>query len=108
VICFTSPVAPVRLNPDVPDLLENIINKTLEKDKDIRCQTSKELLLDLKRLKRDTSGESVSAAVPAPSPTKGSYFWPAIVVGPGIIVVLLALFWPFGAAPPSEAIDSIA
>jgi len=57
---------------------------------------------------RDTSGESVSAAVVAPAPTKGSYFWPLIVGGPGIIVVLLALFWPFGAAPPAEAIGSIA
>jgi len=103
-----APTSPVRLNPDVPDDLERTINKTLEKDSEIRCQSAKELLTDLKRLKRDTSGESVSAAVPAATKTKGSYFWPAIVGGPGIIVVLLALFWPFGAAPPAEAIDSIA
>ena len=59
-----APTSPVRLNPDVPDPLENIINKSLEKDKEIRCQSAKELLTDLKRLKRDTSGESVSAATP--------------------------------------------
>ena len=103
-----APTSPVRLNPDVPDQLENIINKSLEKDTDVRCQSAKEVLADFKRLKRDTSGESISAAVPTATTTKGSYFWPAIVGGPGIIVVLLALFWPFGAAPPAEAIDSIA
>ena len=103
-----APTAPVRLNPDLPDELERIINKSLEKDSEIRCQSAKELLTDLKRLKRDTSGESISAAVPAATKTKGSYFWPVIVGGPGIVVVLLALFWPFSAAPPPEAIDSIA
>jgi len=108
-ILTKAPVAPVRLNPDVPDLLENIINKTLEKDKEIRCQTSKELLLDLKRLKRDTSGESVSAAVPAATPAKRSYLWPVVAGGVMVLILLaLALFWPFTAAPPEEVITSIA
>ena len=103
-----APTAPVRLNPDLPDGLENTINRSLEKDPELRYQTASDLRSELKRLRRDTSGESVSAAVPAATPTKGSYFWPAIVGGPGIILVLLALFWPFGAAPPAEAIDSVA
>ncbi|MCZ6770261.1 MAG: protein kinase, partial [Acidobacteria bacterium] len=103
-----APTAPVRLNPELPDELERIINKSLEKDTEVRCQSAKELLADLKRLKRDTSGESISAAVPAVAPVKRNYLWPVIVGGPGIIVVLLALFWPFGATPPDEAIDSIA
>jgi len=101
-----APTAPMRLNPDLPDELERIINKSLEKDVEVRCQSAKELLADLKRLKRDTSGESVT--VPASTPTKGSYFWPVIVGGPGIIVVLLALFWPFNSGPPENAINSIA
>jgi len=104
-----APTSPVRLNPELPDQLESIINKSLEKDSDIRCQSAKELLTDLKRLKRDTSGESVSAAVAAASPVKRkSYLWPVIVGGPGIIVVLLALFWPFTVTAPEEAITSIA
>ena len=104
-----APTAPVRLNPDVPDQLENIINKSLEKDSEIRCQSAKELLTDLKRLKRDTSGESVSAAVAAATtPAKRPYLWPVIVGGPGIILLLLAVFWPLIIAPPEVAIDSIA
>ena len=72
-----APTAPVRLNPDVPDKLEDIINKSLEKDSEIRCQSAKDLLTDLKRLKRDTSGESVAtAAVQAAAPAQRSYLWP--------------------------------
>ena len=104
-----APTAPVRLNPEVPDQLENIINKSLEKDNEIRFQSSKELLVDLKRLKRDTSGESaVSAAVAAATPAKRPYLWPVIVGGPGIILLLLAVYWPLITAPPEVTIDSIA
>ena len=49
-----APTSPVRLNPDVPQKLEEIINKTLEKDRELRCQSARELRADLKRLKRDT------------------------------------------------------
>ena len=106
-----APTAPVRLNPDLPDKLEDIINKSLEKDSEIRCQSAKELLTDLKRMKRDTTGESaVSTQVAAASPAKKNYLWPALAVGVvALIVLALALFWPStGTAPPGEAIDSIA
>ncbi len=108
-ILTKAPVAPVRLNPEVPAQLENTINKSLEKDKEIRYQSSRELQVDLKRLKRDTSGESVAtSAVPAATPTKRSYLWPAVAgVAVVAILLLLALLLP-SASAPAEAIDSIA
>ena len=67
-ILTQAPTSPVEMNPDLPPELERIINKSLEKDRGMRCQSAAELRTDLKRLKRDTdSGRSagVSPAVGA-------------------------------------------
>src|SRR5260370_26346973 len=56
------PVAPVRLNPDLPAKLEDIINRALEKDKELRYQSAKEMRSELLRLKRDTDTGRVAAA----------------------------------------------
>src|SRR6201984_3359818 len=70
------PAAPVRFNDEVPDELERIINKALEKDRELRYQHASDLRADLKRLKRETSSSrsmiqqsSEEDDAPAPSST---------------------------------------
>src|SRR4029077_850429 len=63
-----APVAPVRLNPDVPAELERVIDKCLEKDRNLRSQHASDIRADLQRLKRDAdSGQSTSGVEPAVS-----------------------------------------
>src|SRR5579863_2412019 len=64
-----APVAPVRLNADLPPKFEDIINKALEKDRNLRYQSAADIRADLQRLKRDTdSGRAIaqsSGSIPA-------------------------------------------
>ncbi|TDI07541.1 MAG: tetratricopeptide repeat protein [Acidobacteria bacterium] len=106
-----APTPPIRLNPDIPDSLEAIISKCLEKKKDIRYQTAIELLVDLRRLQRDRAGESAVTAQAAEESTQQgrSHLWSALA-GAVLVMVIVAVawFWPFSSAPPLETIDSIA
>jgi serine/threonine protein kinase/Tol biopolymer transport system component len=63
------PPPPISLNAELPAEFENILDKTLEKDRELRCQSAAELRADLKRLQRKSSSGSVAIpAVPATSP----------------------------------------
>jgi Tol biopolymer transport system component/predicted Ser/Thr protein kinase len=60
-----APTAAVRVNPEVPLELERIINKAMEKDRDLRYQSAADMLSDLKRLRRDTDSGRLSASAKA-------------------------------------------
>src|ERR1700693_2685082 len=62
-----APVAPIRLNPDMPRKLEDIINRALEKDRELRYQSEKEMRSELMLLKRDTESGRSAATISAGS-----------------------------------------
>jgi serine/threonine protein kinase/Tol biopolymer transport system component len=100
-----APVAPVRLNPELPSELERIINKSLEKDRDLRYRSAADLETDLKRLKRDTdSGRSavtaLAAAPSVPAQTSPRWLkWSAIPAGL-LALALLAIWLRAPLSPP--------
>src|SRR5438034_2877355 len=75
-----APTTPIRLNPELPAKLEEIISKALEKDRDMRCQTAAEMRADLKRLQRalDSSRSNTIAVESGSTPTTGVLAIPAL------------------------------
>jgi serine/threonine protein kinase len=81
------PVSPVRINPDVPTKLEEVINKALEKDRNLRYQHAADIRTDLQRLKRDT--ESGKAA--AVSQTSSRWSLRTRLIGAIALVFVIAI-----------------
>ena len=99
-ILDAAPTPAVRLNPGVPLKLEDIINKALEKDRNLRYQGAAEMRADLQRLKRDTESGEAGAAKTTPSNRHASRR--GVVATVGGLVVLLALIVGFRAAKLRE------
>ena len=79
-----APVPPVRINPDTPPKLEEIITKCLEKDRNLRYQHASEIRTDLQRLERDTeSGKSAATTAAARTRTDSHRRLWGIVAGRG-------------------------
>jgi serine/threonine protein kinase len=88
------PVAPVRINPEVPHKLEEVINKALEKDSPLRYQHASDIRTDLQRLKRDTeSGKTVASVEASPRWSRRSMLIGAIAFVFVIAVISMAAFY---------------
>jgi eukaryotic-like serine/threonine-protein kinase len=85
------PTPPVRLNPNLPAALEQIVNKALEKNPDLRYQHATDVRADLKRLQRDTSSGSRAAVgtLAQPKGARPARWWPVAVVALLAIAYLL-------------------
>jgi eukaryotic-like serine/threonine-protein kinase len=87
------PTAPVRINPDLPAGLEAVINKCLEKERNLRYQTASDLRADLQRLKRDTQSAKVAAvsgsSVAVASTPGAKSKWPMFAALGGLLAVIV-------------------
>jgi eukaryotic-like serine/threonine-protein kinase len=91
------PIAPVRLNPDLPPKLEEIINKCLEKDRNLRYQNAADIRTDLQRLKRDSDSvrSGVVTAEARARPVRKSIRWLAATGASIVVIGLLVVGWLF-------------
>jgi len=94
-----APTPPARVNPDIPEELAHIIDKALEKDRELRYQTAGEIKSDLRRLRRDSSASHpkaaaspaiVVAAAPAPAPPRRKISTGLALAG-GLVLVAAAV-----------------
>jgi serine/threonine protein kinase/tetratricopeptide (TPR) repeat protein len=104
-----APTPPVRLNPALPPKLEEIIDKCLEKDRNLRYQHASDIRADLQRLKRDTdTGKSAAITRVAEIP-RAKPLWKRGRTIAGIASIFAVLIWVwFAYFHPRKAIDSVA
>ena len=102
-ILSEAPTSPVRLNPEVPAKLEEIISKALEKDRDVRYQHASDMRTDLKRLKRDTeSGARPEAGLVTPARRRlPRWVWAA---GAAALLALAASLYLLRGRPATDSL----
>jgi len=95
-----TPKPPAQINPALPAEFGTIINKALEKDRDLRYQHASEIRTDLKRLKRDTTSDRSEVAKVSPRRSR------KLVLGTAaVIIVLIGLAWLLLHRPPAPRVE---
>ncbi len=106
------PIPPLRLNPQIPPKLEEIMHKSLEKDRKLRYQSAADLRADLARLKRDTDSSRLASAAPAAEARPQPWWRSKSAVGIAVILLAAAVAaagWFYRSrANGGETIDSVA
>jgi serine/threonine protein kinase/tetratricopeptide (TPR) repeat protein len=101
------PVPPVRINPEVPHKLEEVINKALEKDCRLRYQHASDIRTDLQRLKRDTeSGKTVASGAAIPRWSRRTIVISAIALASVVALIAVGALY-FGSSGRTR-INSVA
>jgi serine/threonine protein kinase len=97
-ILHSAPVAPIKLNPELPPELERIINKGLEKERDLRYQHAAEIRADIRRFKRDTQSGQTTALPGIPSRRLTPL---NVMIFSGVIGLMFVAAWLFVLKSPS-------
>jgi Tol biopolymer transport system component/predicted Ser/Thr protein kinase len=87
-----TPPPTVKLNPDIPVGLEQIINKALEKDRNLRYQHASEMRTDLQRLKRDTTSGKTAAVNAVAAAASSKFRWLGVLAAATVILAIAATF----------------
>src|SRR5436305_4494807 len=88
------PIAPARINPEIPPKVQEIIDKALEKDRDLRYQSASEFRADRKRLRRDMDSAAMRVVLGSTSAARQAPRWRALYplgIAAGIVIISLAV-----------------
>jgi TolB-like protein/predicted Ser/Thr protein kinase len=104
-----APVAPVRMNPDIPTKLDEVITKCLEKDRNLRYQHASEIRTDLQRLRRDTDPGKTAVDSGIKKEKLPPFAIAALTVGAlAVIAVAAVLLFRYLHSSPELGVDSVA